>query len=178
MERESIKEVAIQVYDAREVANLLLDLARVRGVALTQIALQKTLYFAHAWFLARKHRPLVDEQFEAWEYGPVIRSIYEQFRRFGDRPIEARATKLNFATGATEKVQYEFSTDEATAIERIFDFYSQYEPFTLVEMTHEPSGPWDMVYRSGVKTAHVGMQIPNSLIQKHFDIYYTEKLFN
>src|SRR5262249_51853966 len=118
---------AMGACDAREVANFFLDLAEDRRLTLTQIPLQKILYFAHAWFLARRGRPLVDEEFEAWEYGPVVRSIHEQFKRFGDAPILNKATRLNFANGTYEDVTYSFDRETAEALERIFDFYSKYE---------------------------------------------------
>jgi uncharacterized phage-associated protein len=169
---------AAGICDAREVVNFFLDLAKARGLVLTQIPLQKILYFAHAWFLARRGQPLVDEEFEAWEYGPVVRSVHEQFKRFGDAPILKKATRLNFANGNYEEVAYRFDLETADALERIFDFYSRYEPFALVAMTHEPGGPWEKVYQSGAKSARVGMRIPNDLICEHFAIYYKEKLWN
>jgi uncharacterized phage-associated protein len=165
-------------YDAREIANFFLDLASERHVAITQITLQKVLYFAHAWFLARQDVPLVDEQFEAWQYGPVLRSIHDQFRRCGDEPIGIRATRLNFVSGQAERAEYSFHASIVRALERIFDFYSQYEPFALVEMTHEAGGPWDRVFQEGRTTARVGMIISNAEIREHFGKYYTEKLSN
>jgi uncharacterized phage-associated protein len=46
-------------YDARAIANLLLEFAETRNVRLTQIALLKLLYFAHGWYLARTGKPLI-----------------------------------------------------------------------------------------------------------------------
>jgi uncharacterized phage-associated protein len=167
-----------QGYDAREIANFFLDRASERHVEITQITLQKVLYFAHAWFLARQDVPLVDEQFEAWPYGPVLRSIHEQFRQCGDEPIRIRATRLNFVSGQTERAEYSFDASTVGALERIFDFYSRYEPFALVEMTHEAGGPWDRVFREGRATARVGMIISNTEIREHFAKYYTRRLYN
>ena len=44
-------------YDARAVANFLLDLADERSVPLTQMSLLKILYFAHGWYLAIEKYP-------------------------------------------------------------------------------------------------------------------------
>jgi uncharacterized phage-associated protein len=165
-------------YDAREVANFFLDRAAERRCPITQITLQKVLYFAHAWFLARQDVPLVDEQFEAWPYGPVLRSIHEQFRSCGDEAIRIRATRLNFVSGQAERAERSFDVSTAEALERIFDFYSRYDPFALVEMTHEEGGPWDRVYREGKTTARVGMLISNDAVREHFAKYYIGKLWN
>lgn len=165
-------------YDAREVANFFLDHAARRGTKVTQITLQKVLYFAHAWFLSRQDVPLVDEQFEAWPYGPVLRSVHEQFRKWGDEPIRSRATRLNFESGSQERVPYVFDEPTTSALERIFDFYARYEPFALVEMTHEEGGPWDRVFREGKRSARVGMIISNNSIRDHFSNYYKNRLSN
>jgi uncharacterized phage-associated protein len=58
-------------YDPRAVANLLLDLADRDDLAITNLVLQKLLYFAHGHFLIRTRCPLVQGGFEAWTYGPV-----------------------------------------------------------------------------------------------------------
>jgi uncharacterized phage-associated protein len=177
-EGEASRQTELAAYDAREIANFLLDWAAARKLEITQITLQKVLYFAHAWFLGRQGRALVDEEFEAWAYGPVLRSIHEQFRQHGDEPISTRAIRLNFATRRNEKVEYSFDEETVNALKRIFEFYSQYQPFALVEMSHEPGGPWDQVYRSGRTTAQVGMVISNTAIREHFAHYYTRKLSN
>ena len=54
-------------YDGREVANYLLDLADSKKLTLTQISLLKLIYFCHGWYLFYKERPLVKNEFEAWE---------------------------------------------------------------------------------------------------------------
>ena len=69
-------------YDARAVANFLLDHADARGLSLTQLMLLKLLYFSHGWYLNRFKSPLVENEFEAWEHGPVIREkLFQRFTR-------------------------------------------------------------------------------------------------
>lgn len=45
---------------------------------LETIKLQKLLYFAQGWSFALQGKQLFSDEFEAWKYGPVIRSIYYQ----------------------------------------------------------------------------------------------------
>ena len=49
--------------------------------------LQKLVYLAHGWTLAVTGDPLVEDRFEAWDYGPVIRKLYDALRSFGSGPI-------------------------------------------------------------------------------------------
>jgi len=58
-------------YDARAIANLMLDEASEMDRGVTNLALQKLLYFAHSLFLIEYKRPLVSGYFEAWKLGPV-----------------------------------------------------------------------------------------------------------
>src|SRR5947209_3400405 len=78
-------------YDAKAIANYFLDLAEAEAKSLTPMKLQKLVYYAHGWHLALTGRPLLDEEIQAWSFGPVIRSLYNEFREFGAEPITRRA---------------------------------------------------------------------------------------
>ena len=79
-------EMSKPPYDPRAVANLLLDLAGNDKLDVSNLALQKLLYFAHAHFLIRTGHPLVQGGFEAWTYGPVHPAVYQAFKSAGDSP--------------------------------------------------------------------------------------------
>ena len=91
-------------YDSRVVANYLLDLASARKLTLTQLELYKILYFAHGWYLSSFSKPLLSQEFEAWQLGPVVKVLRDQFGKFGAKPITAKAEKLNILTGEFETV--------------------------------------------------------------------------
>ena len=83
------------------VANFFLDLAAERGAPLSPMKLQKLVYFAHGWSLAIYGRPLINEQVEAWKFGPVIRSLYHRVKAFGNQPIAGRVRKtIKIGNGA------------------------------------------------------------------------------
>jgi uncharacterized phage-associated protein len=94
-----------EVYDPRSIANLMLDEGERIGQPLTNLALQKLLYFAHAIFLIERGRPLMSGYFEAWEYGPVHRATYQAFESAGAEPICFRAVRLNVITAAVNPSQ-------------------------------------------------------------------------
>jgi len=54
----------------------------------TNLKLQKILYIAHMVYMGRNKKPLIFEQFEAWDYGPVVNSLYHYVKIFGDQPIK------------------------------------------------------------------------------------------
>ncbi len=69
------------------VADFLIVECRDRGEVLTNLKLQKLLYYAQAWFLASKDRAIFEEDFHAWIHGPVLLSQYHRFKHSEWRPI-------------------------------------------------------------------------------------------
>jgi uncharacterized phage-associated protein len=80
------------VYDPRSICNLILNEAVEAGRAISNLALQKLLYFAHGLHLVETKHPLVTGFFEAWKYGPVHPIAYGAFKKAGANPILFRAS--------------------------------------------------------------------------------------
>ena len=72
---------------ANMVADFLLCESRDRGENLTNLKLQKLLYYAQAWYLALYNVALFEEDFQAWVHGPVLYSQYCRFCDWKWRPI-------------------------------------------------------------------------------------------
>lgn len=72
---------------ATKIADYLLAECRERGELLTNLKLQKLLYYADAWNLALRDRPLFEEKFKAWVHGPVLTSQYHRFKDYRWKPI-------------------------------------------------------------------------------------------
>ena len=162
-------KVAAMPYDARAVANFMLDYGASKGRPITIMSLLKILFFAHAWYLARTDKPLVGQPFEAWTYGPVNRVVYDQFKGFKDKPIEGRAQVLNAAAGRYETARCDGMDDETvTLLHDIFDYYSEHHPFKLSQITHEEGSPWDQVWSAATRQAVPGMIISDALIRDWF----------
>lgn len=77
---------------ARDIANFFLELGRRsfgEAGSITNLKLQKLLYYAQGYHLAMTGRPLFSERIEAWDHGPVVREVYHECKRFGGNPIPA-----------------------------------------------------------------------------------------
>jgi uncharacterized phage-associated protein len=156
-------------YDARAVANLLLDLARIRDLQLTQVSILKLIYFAHGWYLATYREPLILQEFEAWKYGPVVKVVRDSFRAFESGPITEKAKKLDVYTSLKVEVPSILSTTDFNFIRSIFDFYSTYDAWKLSDLTHEPGSPWDQIWNSDQPVGRLALRIRNEDIQTYFD---------
>jgi uncharacterized phage-associated protein len=158
-------------YPAKAIANEFLKLARKEGRTLTQMQLQKLVYFAYGWYLAITGQRLIDERIEAWQWGPVIPSIYKEFRRFGSSPVTDQAKKVMFRDGKAGlfpvSVQSDNPNEDAFAlkvIKRVWDIYGKYSASALSNMTHAPNSPWTRKSDKEIK----GTDIPDQLILEYF----------
>jgi uncharacterized phage-associated protein len=75
-------------YTALEVAKWFTKWADFNDADMTNMKLQKLLYYAQGQYLAEHEEPLFDEDIEAWSHGPVVPSVYRAFKeieaKFGD----------------------------------------------------------------------------------------------
>ena len=150
-------------HDVRAVANAILDLAARSQRDVTNLALNKILYFLHAGFLHAYGEPLISAKIEAWDHGPVFREIYHQFKRFGRSEITGRAVRLNPASGEFEQVHGAFSASETAFIHENGSRLLDLSPGKLVDMSHVRDGPW-YVARFGGGTLNPGVEITDDLI--------------
>lgn len=154
--------------DARAVANFFIDRARHENVPLTVMTLLKVLYFAHAWYLAKFHVPLIGQPFEAWQYGPVNRVVYDQYKHLGKKKIEEKAKSFDPIRLEFLPTVYKFDAETEKLLGNVFDYYSKFHAFQLSDLTHEKGGPWDTVWSEAQDRAVPGMVIPNELILAWF----------
>lgn len=101
---------------------------REAGEAITQLKLQKLVYYAEAWFLANFDRPLTTADFEAWAHGPAVRSLYSKYRDYRWEALPPEKGSL-----PPETVQ--------NFLTAVFDEYGQYSAKKLERLTHEEK-PW------------------------------------
>lgn len=153
--------------DGRAIANLILDLAAENGQEVTNLGLQKILFFCHGWTIAKLGEPLIKQDFEAWQYGPVLAHVYREFKSFDRAPITLRARRLDPSTGHHVVAHSELSSEVVDVVRDAVKFYSKLRPGTLVELSHASDGPWASVWNHDGQT-NPGMRIENSAIESYF----------
>lgn len=121
---------------------------------LTNLKLQKILYYAQLESISQRGVPLFNDDIEAWQYGPVVRDVYEWLRECGRYPIAAFDIELK---------RFERLTGESELfLKNIWEKYNRYSAWALVEITHRDKSPWSEVYAKGAGDKKV---IPIGLIQ-------------
>jgi len=150
--------------DGRALANHVLDFCHAHERPITNLSLQKIVFFCHVWTLLDFDKPLVKQEFEAWEYGPVLQYVYRDFKQAGDSPISFRAKKFNPSTGRSVIVESEMPSELEIYLNKILDFYTRLSASQLVSLSHVTSGPWDQVWNHEGKT-NPAMRISNGAIK-------------
>jgi uncharacterized phage-associated protein len=157
------------MFDARVVANAVLDRAELRGRAVTNLDLQKIVYFLHGHSLIAYNTPLVNGEFEAWTYGPVHRVLYDAFKVFNDTPVDGRATAFDPIRRTIRELPRLSDPHALALLDNVLDFYLDMPTRALVELTHSTGTPWTRTVEHAERRVNVGMKIPNALISKYFE---------
>lgn len=154
--------------DPRSVANVMIAFASKRNIALTHVALQKLVYFAHAAFLVRYDRPLVSGYFEAWEHGPVHRVLYNSLKRYGrdavDRPIE----RSDPFSGHTQLADAITDLEIVDHIEEITRRLGHLPAGFLIDLSHAKGGPWDHIWNKSKTEPVLGNRISDTVTKQLF----------
>ena len=154
-------------YDAKAVANMFLDLAAKDGTKLTPMKLQKLVFYAHGWNLGLRGEPLIADEVQAWQYGPVVPALYHEFKRYGSGAITEHATEFNlddfeFVAPSIPKTD----TKSRELISRIWDVYGKFSGIQLSELTHQEGTPWSTTLREAEDVRNA--VIPPEVMRTYF----------
>lgn len=109
---------------------------------ISNLQLQKILYYIQREFLRVKGSPAFPEYIEAWPFGPVIPDVYYYFCGAGSMPI-------TLCDMPDKDVVNSFSREEQNMIDSIVENKRLLDPWDLVAETHKNGGAWDIVYNKG-----------------------------
>ncbi len=156
--------------DGRGIANLILDNFDSQKFAITNLKINKLLFFAHGLHSVRFTTKLIRNHIEAWDNGPVVKVVYDAFKSNGRDWIRDRATTFDYHQNAPTKVSYEALSDEQMRfVIRVTDHYVRLSSSELVAMTHEPGTPWHLAFheKKGADD-RLRNRIPEEWIQHFF----------
>lgn len=130
-------------YDPTLISNNILQRAFREGVDVSPMKLQKILYFTASEYAKETGRPLLSDTFEAWQYGPVVSTVFQEFKSFSGRGIQAYAKD---ATGQS------FIADETgddalrNALDRVWEATRNLGAIFLSQLTHREGSAWHKAF--------------------------------
>ena len=117
-------------YKALDIANKIISKTDLEhGDTISNLKLQEMLYYQQGFHLAYFGTPLFDEDIVAWQYGPVVPSVYKEYKSFESNSI------------STSEEGISLSDDEEELFNNVYEEYNQFSAVALMKMTHEES-PW------------------------------------
>ena len=142
---------------AKDVANFYIDLSNKDKFddGITNMRINKLLYFAQGHYLLRTGFPLFDEDFYAWDFGPVIPKIYQKYSHLQNSRITFTDKSYDFKL---------FDTVELNVLIDVSMEYGKYSTSELVKMTHADISPWRAAYDSK------SQKISKDEIKNHFNL--------
>lgn len=149
---------------ALDVAQAFLDLARNEGRRLTNMQLQKLVFFAHGIHLgAFDGEPLIDEEARAWDFGPVIPVLYERLRKYG------RGDVTDDVISPDQRELLDPDGTEMEAIRTAWETYRDKDAWKLSKISHLEGSPWDQVWRLR-RYAVIPNDVIRNYYQRHLDV--------
>lgn len=125
---------------------------------ISPMKLIKLVYISHGWYLGLTEKALIDENPEAWMYGPVIPSLYHTYKDFRNNPIKI---KFDDRKKFTDSNINEF-------LDFIWASYGNYSAVELSARTHEIDTPWSQVWNSIKDGNYLSLQIPETSIRDYY----------
>lgn len=139
-------------HPALNVANYLLAKSAPNG-GLDALQTLKLSYIADGFVLGLLDQSLIEDDVEAWKYGPVIRKIYSS--------LPAGTTKVStIGNGVAAPLQ----GDVQAVVDDVFQKYGSLSGVWLSSLTHREGTPWDLTWKRFGKNSI----IPRELIQTHY----------
>ncbi|WP_309232563.1 Panacea domain-containing protein [Cylindrospermum sp. FACHB-282] len=119
------------------------------GDLISNLKLQKLLYYAQGFHLALYDKPLFSEPIEAWRYGPVVPEVYHEYKNCGSDAIPI-PEDIDFS---------KFNEQTVELLNEVYNVYGQFSAWKLRNMTHNED-PW--------KDTSVGDVIIFQSLKKYF----------
>ena len=144
------------MYSALEVARHVINYSNSREYSVSNLKLQKLLYFIQAYFLIAScdGKPCFREKITAWDFGPVVPVVYSEFKQFGSTDIPTVSyyyddRQSDFLKDNIVKFRDDvISNKDKKMIDDVIEKFSKYTASDLVKLTHNQA-PWRDAYARG-----------------------------
>lgn len=121
------------MYSALDIANYIIIREAEQGRSVSNLRLQKLLYFVQAFFLVNTENPIFSDDIESWDFGPVIPKVYHRYKYYGSSGILTMAIDIDSIP--------ELSLKEKYMIDEVLDYCAKYNTSFLVDKTIHQQ-PW------------------------------------
>ena len=129
------------------------------GDLLSHLKLQKLVYYAQAFHLAIFGKPLFSETVQAWDHGPVVPALYQEYKVYGSGPIPS------VAPGSANAP---FSPQQLELLDEVNEVYGQFGAIALRNLTHEED-PWLNAFEDDGQNATITHKVMRDYYQRYVE---------
>ena len=158
-------------YNVIDVCRHVINYSNEHDYGVSNLKLQKLLYFIQAYFLTNKkdNTPCFDEKIEPWDFGPVVPEAYHEYKQYGSGDIPNIESYILFdeddiwnskRVGFTDNI---IKDEDKVLIDKVIDKFADYSATDLVSLTHRQS-PWFDAYEP-----HQNNEITIDAIREYFN---------
>lgn len=147
----------MRVYKAMDVAKYVIYYCIEHDIPISNLKLQKLLYFIQAIYLVQLKVPCFNDEIQAWDFGPVVPNVYHKFKQYG-------AGNIPYVNAEIYDVGNKIDDKDKKRIAIILEGFAHYRAIDLVKATHEQD-PWKNVYQKGQHN----ISISNQSIRNYFE---------
>ena len=131
------------MYKALEIAKYIIDKCTRENNPISDLQLQKILYYIQVNFLRQYNAPAFSDAIITNKYSPVVETVYDEYKIYGAMPI-----CLLF-----DHSKPKFTSDEKKVVDWVIEKCRELNPWDLVRKTHQKGTPWDTtVEKSGLES--------------------------
>ena len=142
-------------YSAFDLARYVLKKCIDEDHPISNLQLHKILYYIQKCFLREKKCRAFSEPVEAWQFGPVVPEVYDEYRIYGGRTIV-------WIPDAHDNVAWKDEKDKKL-IDNIVEEKRKLDPWDMVQETHKEGGVWAKIYAGGEGAYH---EIPVEMLRE------------
>lgn len=143
---------SITYYTAMDIARYVITSCYRKKIPVSNLKLQKLLYFIQGASYSKKGKAMFNDRIHAWQFGPVVPDVYYEFCAYAATPI-----LLEFENDDLE-------ADDIRIIDQVIEEKGRLSPWSLVNETHRPGTPWDLVFGKEEN----GAIIPENMMKAYF----------
>lgn len=175
-------------YHPMYIADYIIKFCTENSLSLNNLKLQKIMYYLQAQSLVESGAPLFDESLQKWKYGPVVPSVYHEYKSHGASnitsedlgqiirlPLEEEEPNLMGLYVLEEFNEEKIILEDRHTINHSLPTLAQYDPFDLVEKTHDHD-----LWKQDSERILLGVQgieYDNDELKAYFEAHNEEKLW-
>ena len=135
------------MYNVIDGAKYIILYCKKNGYSVSNLKLQKLLYFVQAQFLVTLNQPCFAAEIEAWDFGPVVPEAYHYFKIWGNSDIP---------TICAHNAEKNIKLCDQKVMDDVLSNCAAYSASYLVDLTHNQS-PWKTAY-NGMHNQIISLQ--------------------